>query len=115
MIKDRPLSIRVSCQWADLYRQYVQHKHFNWINFDFIGFNFEWGGYKGDYFEINGWVLGFGFTIEWFDYDTREVRIKEWTKDIPEELTDKELKKSGFKTIEECVKDYWANDPDKDN
>lgn len=109
MIKDRPLNITGYCQWREIYQQWVQHKKFNWVNFNFITFNLEWGGYKGDYFEIEVAVLGFGGVIEWFDYQQRSDKVKDWLKNIPEEKDEKSLRDAGFMAVDEVFDNFRKN------
>lgn len=56
----------------------------NWINFDFIKFDIEYGGYKGNYVEINLSLVGFCIRLNFWGRQSRAV----WLADMDQRMAE---------------------------
>lgn len=75
-----PFQIRGWCNWREL----LPRGDWNWRNFNLVGIGVEVGTYKGRYVEINVEVLNTGFTVEWFDRNTRAVFLADMDQRMAE-------------------------------
>ena len=60
-------------QWKEVFK----FKEYNWINFCPIQINFEYGGYKGKYFELTLIFMGIGFWFETYNKASRDKFAEE--------------------------------------
>lgn len=65
-------------QWPEVWRL---ARGYNWINFDVIACQIEYGSYKGRYFEGRFVLLGVGFWFEWVHRLSRSV----WLADMDQQ------------------------------